>query len=91
MNDGNRGAWGANVQIKLVTPEELADWLKVPLSWIYDRTRNSGPDKIPHYKLGRYLRFSITEIENYLRVRSAPFSLITKENVKDAESEFVKV
>lgn len=54
----------------LITPEELAQWLKVPLSWIYDRTRKSGPEKLPFYKIGRYLRFSIPEIEDYLKIHA---------------------
>ena len=54
----------------LITPQELAQWLKVPLSWIYDRTRKSGPEKLPFYKIGRYLRFSIPEIEDYLKIHA---------------------
>jgi len=69
MNDGNNTMDTANSQIRLITPEELADWLKVPLSWIYDRTRKSGPERLPYYKIGRYLRFSIPEIEDYLRIK----------------------
>ena len=71
MLDGNNITGIAGSQIKLITPEELADWLKVPLSWIYDRTRRAGPERIPVYKIGRYLRFSIPEIEDYLRIKAA--------------------
>jgi len=69
-NDGNNGIIDASLLAYMVTPEELAKLLKVPLSWIYDRTRKSGPDKLPFYKMGRYLRFSVPEIEDYLRRRS---------------------
>ena len=42
---------------KLWMPEDLADYLSVPVGWIYKRTRKSGPEMIPHIKLGKYLRF----------------------------------
>ncbi len=38
----------------LLTLEEVAAWLRVPRSWIYERTRKG---QIPHLKLGKYLRF----------------------------------
>ena len=69
MNGGNNTLNAANSQMILITPEELAGWLKVPMSWIYDRTRKSGPERLPFYKIGRYLRFSIPEIEDYLRIK----------------------
>ena len=56
---------------QLLTADELAKKLHVPLSWIYDRTREAGPEKLPHYKLGKYLRFSEAEIVDYLRFRTA--------------------
>jgi hypothetical protein len=42
---------------KLWKPQDLADYLGVPVGWIYDRTRALGPESIPHIKLGKYLRF----------------------------------
>ena len=42
---------------KLWTPKVLADYLGVPVSWIYKRTRKNGPELIPHIKLGKYIRF----------------------------------
>lgn len=69
-SDGNKEIIDASLLGYMVTPEELAKLLKVPMSWIYDRIRKSGPDKLPFYKMGRYLRFSVLEIEDYLRQRS---------------------
>ena len=69
MQGGNKSLDIANSSQKLITPQELAEWLQVPLSWIYDRTRKSGPERLPFYKIGRYLRFSIPEIEDYLRIK----------------------
>jgi len=44
---------------KLLTPEELADRLKVPLSWVYEQSRL---DNIPTHRLGRYIRFHLFEV-----------------------------
>lgn len=45
------------VRPRLWTPEILANYLRVPVGWIYKRTRRNGPEMIPHIKLGKYLRF----------------------------------
>ena len=42
----------------LWTPEVLAGFLGVPVGWVYKRTRKNGHDKIPHMKLGKYVRFN---------------------------------
>ena len=49
--------------------EELARYLNVPKTWIYDRTRIQRPDRIPHFKLGKYLRFDpdSNEFKTWLR------------------------
>jgi len=44
---------------KLLTPEELADCLKVPLSWVYEQSRQ---ENIPTHRLGRYIRFDLHEV-----------------------------
>ena len=43
---------------ELLTVTEVAKLLKVPVSWVYERARRQGFDQIPHFKLGKYLRFS---------------------------------
>ncbi len=50
----------------LLTVEELHVALKVPKSWIYDRTRRKE-NPIPHFKVGRYPRFDLTEIKAWLK------------------------
>ena len=42
---------------KFLDVAQLADWLGVPRSWIYERTRRNGSETIPHLKLGKYIRF----------------------------------
>jgi len=54
---------------KLLNVQELAEKLNVPASWIYDRTRNGSTDHIPHYKIGKYLRFAEDEVIDYLRIK----------------------
>jgi len=50
----------------LMTVEEVARRLKVPPSWIYRRTRLRGFDRMPHVKLGKYLRFDASVIDEWL-------------------------
>ena len=40
----------------LLTIEEMALELKVPKSWLYSRTRETGPDAMPRLKVGKYVR-----------------------------------
>lgn len=44
---------------ELFTPEELAERMKLPVSWVYEQSRQGN---IPTHRLGRYLRFSLTEV-----------------------------
>jgi len=40
--------------------------MKVPASWVYERTRRRGSEQLPHYKLGKYLRFNLAEVMSWL-------------------------
>ncbi|TAM79750.1 MAG: DNA-binding protein [Acidobacteria bacterium] len=51
---------------KLLTVRELADRLSVPASWIYERTRRRGISRIPHLKMGKYVRFRYSDVQAYL-------------------------
>jgi excisionase family DNA binding protein len=58
------------LQDELLTVSEAAALLKVPMSWVYERTRRRGLERIPHFKLGKYLRFSQRELLDWLeRIR----------------------
>jgi excisionase family DNA binding protein len=50
---------------QILTVEDAATMLRVPKSWIYDRTRRRGKERIPHKKLGKYLRFQENELRNW--------------------------
>jgi hypothetical protein len=57
----------------VLTPEELAERLKVPVSWVYENTRTRAKvrnlDPLPSIRLGKYLRFYWPEIEKWLEKR----------------------
>jgi excisionase family DNA binding protein len=42
-----------------LTVQEAADLLRVPVSWLYERTRRNSA---PHVKLGKHLRFDRDEL-----------------------------
>ena len=45
--------------LQVIDSTELAKRLNVPESWVRSRTnRKRTVDPIPHYKLGRYIRFN---------------------------------
>jgi excisionase family DNA binding protein len=46
-----------NIERSLLTVEEVAALLKVPPSWVYDRTRMRTRERIPGFRLGKYWRF----------------------------------
>jgi predicted DNA-binding transcriptional regulator AlpA len=61
---------------EVLTPEDLAKRLKVPVSWVYEQTRNratvrakSGP--LPYKRMGKYLRFSWSEVVEWLEKQTA--------------------
>jgi len=43
----------------LLDPEELAANLKVPVSWVYEQSRQGN---IPTHRIGRYIRFDLHEV-----------------------------
>jgi len=51
---------------QLVTIKEMAAILRLPTSWLYQRTR-LGPSAIPHLKIGRYVRFDPREVITFLK------------------------
>ena len=46
-----------------MTVDELAAWLKLTREWIYD---NVQANKMPYHRLGRQLRFRLSEVEKWL-------------------------
>ena len=52
---------------KLVGVYEMADILSLKSSWIYSRTRIKGDGQIPHIRCGKYVRFDIDEVLDWLQ------------------------
>jgi excisionase family DNA binding protein len=55
---------------ELLTVEEIASLLKVPKSWIYEHTCKGVGERLPHVKLGKYLRFFEGEVREFLKSKS---------------------
>jgi predicted DNA-binding transcriptional regulator AlpA len=51
---------------QLLSVQEVAGLLQVPVSWVYEHTRPRCATPLPHIKLGKYLRFLPADIRNYL-------------------------
>ena len=50
----------------LLTVEDVAELLRVPVSWVYERTRLRGVDRLPGFRLGKYWRFREAEVISWL-------------------------
>ena len=49
---------------RLLTPAEAAEKLKVPVSWVYERTRhNAMPGLV---RIGKYVRIRETDLEDFI-------------------------
>jgi excisionase family DNA binding protein len=52
-------AAGNGKKAELLTPEELAAKLKIPVTWVYEQSRQGN---IPTHRIGRYIRFDLHEV-----------------------------
>jgi predicted DNA-binding transcriptional regulator AlpA len=58
---------------ELLTAEDVAAILRVSTSWVYEHTRARGlprSDRLPHIKLGKYVRFDAKAVREFLLARS---------------------
>jgi len=51
---------------KLLTIQQVADLLHVPVSWVYGRTRKRSIERLPGIHLGKYWRFREEEIHAWV-------------------------
>jgi len=58
-------------QDAILTPEQLAEYLRVSKQWVYQRV---SLEKIPHTKVGKYLRFRKSAIDKWIESQSVPTS-----------------
>ena len=53
---------------ELLTVDDVARLFKVSRSWVYEHVRPRNlRDRLPHIKLGKYVRFEITAVREYVR------------------------
>ena len=60
--------------IELLTVADVAALLKVSRSWVYEHTRLRGKsrsDRLPHIKLGKYVRFDRHVVRAFLDRQTA--------------------
>jgi len=61
----------------ILTPQELAERLKVEVGWVYDQTRQRAitrnADPLPCIRLGKLLRFYWPEVEKWLERRQGGY------------------
>jgi predicted DNA-binding transcriptional regulator AlpA len=63
---------------QLLTVRDVAEFLQVPVSWVYKHAGPRCPNPLPCMKLGKYLRFRSTDIMAFLgrtRANSLRFAL----------------
>lgn len=46
----------------ILTPQEVAQLLRVELSWIYEKSRLRQRHPLPTHRIGRYLRYNRDEV-----------------------------
>lgn len=51
---------------KLLTIQQVAELLHVPVSWVYGRTRKRSIGRLPGIRLGKYWRFREEEIHAWV-------------------------
>jgi excisionase family DNA binding protein len=54
---------------KLLTAEEIAEFLNVPVTWVRESTRSGA---MPCVRLGRYVRFDLDDVERWLEECKRP-------------------
>jgi excisionase family DNA binding protein len=57
----------------LLTVEEVSELLHVPVSWVYERTRKRGTERIPGFRLGKYWRFREADVLAWLDRRRVEY------------------
>jgi excisionase family DNA binding protein len=50
----------------ILTPGELAARLKVPKTWIYEKSRARCQNPLPCMRIGRYIRFDWSAVAEWL-------------------------
>jgi hypothetical protein len=62
-------------------PQQLAEFLGVPISFIYDRTCRGASDPIPRLKIGKYIRFDPDAVRDWLERHCDSLSIAVPKTV----------
>jgi excisionase family DNA binding protein len=57
---------------EVLTAEQLAEKLKVPVSWVYEQSRLGN---IPTIRLGKYVRFNLSDVLESQNKKESAFPL----------------
>ena len=55
----------------LLTVHDTARFLQVSVTWVYEHVRPGTEDRLPHVKLGKYLRFDRRDLQAYIDAKRA--------------------
>jgi excisionase family DNA binding protein len=67
MRQESSTATGPNAETeRLLTVRDIAELLRVPMSWVYGRTRQRSSNRLPGFRLGKYWRFRAKDIQAWL-------------------------
>ena len=71
VTTSQKGATGGENENRgpLLTIKEVAALLRVPVSWVYGRTRIRSLGRMPGYRLGKYWRFSEAEVLAWVKTQ----------------------
>jgi len=59
----------------ILTPETLAEYLKVEITWVYKQVSTKA---IPYFKSGKYVRFKKSAIDKWIKTRSVDPGVLLK-------------
>jgi len=51
---------------RMMTARDVAEYMQIPIQMVYRKTRSGD---LPHYRVGRSIRYKLVEIEKALKVR----------------------
>jgi excisionase family DNA binding protein len=57
---------GPPLKAALLTVQQVAELLQVPVSWVYERVRKRSLERLPGYRLGKYWRFREAEVWTWI-------------------------
>jgi excisionase family DNA binding protein len=58
--------WEFDDDERLLTPADVAEMLRVPISWVYAQTRGRSKAGLPFVKMGRYVRFDRVAVREFV-------------------------